>query len=417
MLNNVTEYKHKSGLNVIYIKKPGFNERYAMFTTKYGAIDSFLKNTSTNETLEVPQGIAHFLEHKLFEQEDINVMQEYARLGASPNAFTSSVQTSYLFSCANNFEKSLRLLLKYVQSPFFTEQNVEKERGIIEQEINMYLDNPDAVVYMNFLKALYVAHPVRNDVAGTVESISNITPDLLNFLYNTYYIPENMVLTVSGDESEDVIKSIVDEEITKEWYSRERTGYVTDFPAEPKEVCQRKISAKMDVAMPNFIFGYKDVNDEENALERVKKELELKFVMEVLFGESSKFYATLYNEGLINDTFFNFYKSERSFSFAAFGGETKYPEKVVDKIKECIFDAKSGGIDEEAFARIKNSNYGAFVKRLNSVERVGRLYTSAYFAGISVIDYFSLYDRINFNSAVKHLGLFDENRSAISIVE
>ena len=418
MINNVHEFKHKSGLNVIFVPKPGFSERYAIFATKYGSMDSALKNALSGGIMEVPLGIAHFLEHKLFEQEQGNVMADYAVLGAKPNAFTSTSKTAYLFSCANNFEKCLRLLLNYVQNPYFTKENVENEKGIIAQEINMYLDNPDFMVYMNLLKGLYVEHPVRNDIAGTVESISFITPDILNLLYNTFYTPDNMVLVIVGDEQLEDIERIIDESIEDRWVNRESTGYVSEIMEESPGICEKILKIKMEVPTPIFAFGYKDNEVDGTPLNLCRKELEARILLEVMFGRSSDFYSELYNGGLINDTFYTFYEMGRGYAFAMLGGESKEPEKVIERIQKQITEAKRGNvIDEKNFSRIKNSMYGSFIKRFNSVEGVGRLYMNSYLNGVSVIDYFSLYDKIDYYSAMKQLKLFDESKSSISIAE
>jgi len=416
MFENIFEFTHKSGLKVIFVPKPGFNERYAMFTTKYGSIDSTLESVKTGEILDVPLGIAHFLEHKLFEQEDGDVMEIYAKMGVRPNAFTSNTQTSYLFSCANNFNKSLELLLKYVQNPYFTEESVEKEKGIIEQEINMYLDNPSSMVYSNLMRGLYVNHSVRHEIIGSVESIGAITPDTLYMLYNTFYTPKNMVLVVVGDEEPSTIESIVNNSILDEWVGREPAGFTAITKDEPDVICEKSIRCEMDVSLPIFMMGYKDNELLCDPVASSKKNLELKFLQEILFGESSFFYDKLYSEGLINDTFFNFYELERSFAFSAFGGESREPERVVERIEQCIYDAKRGDVSESDFKRVKKAAYGEFVRRFNSVEGVCRLYTNGYLADISVVDYFTLYDKINLDGVLSQLKVFDESMKSMSVV-
>lgn len=415
-MDKVLEYKHKSGLQVFFVPKPGYSERYAMFTTKYGSVDSSLKDIQTGGILDVPLGIAHFLEHKLFEQEKGNVMQDYARMGAKPNAFTSPTQTSYLFSCSTNFEPCLKLLLHYVQNPYFTPENVEKEKGIIGQEINMYLDNPDSRVYMNLLKALYVENPVKQDIVGSIESISLITPDILYLLYHTFYTPKNMVLVIVGDEKLEDIQRIVDESIEPQWETHAPTGYTANLIQEPIGICEKQILCQMDVATPLFMFGYKDSKFQGAPLELAKKEIQLKLLHEILFGSSSSFYNELYQEGLINDSFYTFYELERSFAYSAFGGEAKDPFKVIERIQKRIQEAKRGELEEADFNRIKNCSYGSFIKRFNSIEGICRMCTSAALADISVFDYFSLYDKIDFNGVMDQLAHFDESKTSISIV-
>jgi len=418
-MDKIYEFNHKSGLPVIFIPKPGFSERYAMFTTKFGSADSCLTNLNLSSVgkMDVPQGIAHFLEHKLFEQKDGDVMSEYAKMGVRPNAFTSSTQTSYLFSCTNNFEPALKLLLNYVQNPYFTPENVDKEKGIIGQEINMYLDNPDSVIYMNFLRGLYVNNPVRNDIAGSIESISAITPDILYLLYNTFYTPENMVLVIVGDEEPSEIRRIVEESMEEQWVNRNSTGYAPYNVTEPMGIFEKYTEHKAEVSTPSFMFGYKDNQHFDDPIYLAKKEIEVKILLEMLFGRCSDFYGSLYSEGIINESFYSFYELERGFAYTAFGGESRESSRVIERIQKRIHEAKHGNISETDFSRIKRGSYGSFIKGFNSVEGVCRLYTNAALADVSVFDYFSLYDKIDFNSVVKRIKLFDESKSAISVIK
>ena len=204
------EYVHESGLKVLFVKKPGYNKKTAMFGTNYGSIDNVFKVQGSDKEIVVPDGIAHFLEHKLFEQEDGNMLDKFSKLGASPNAFTSFNQTVYYFSCADLFEENFRMLLSYVQNPWLTDENVEKEKGIIGQEIRMYEDNPNWRVFFNLLDCLYVNHPVKLDIAGSIESISKITKELLYDCYHTFYTPSNMVVVVVGDLVPEEVFSIVE---------------------------------------------------------------------------------------------------------------------------------------------------------------------------------------------------------------
>lgn len=410
------QFQHKSGLKVVFVPKPGFQERYAMFTVKYGSEDMFFKDARTGAEVEIPAGIAHFLEHKLFEQKEGSVDALYAKLGARPNAFTSTTQTSYLFSCASHFEECLRLLLHYVQNPYLTEENVEKEKGIIGQEINMYLDNPDSVVYMNMLRGLYQVNPVRNDIAGSIESISKITPEVLYQMYHTFYTPKNMVLVVVGDEKPETIERIVNESIEEQWVTGTDTGLVPVVKEEPETICQAYTEKQMDVFMPQFMIGYKETDAGSTPLEMCKKEIELQLLHELLFGKSSDFYEELYNEGLINDSFYNTYELERGYAFSALGGESKDPKLVLERIQKRVEQAANGAISRQDFQRIKNSSYGSLLKRFNSVEGICRLYTALTLMGVTWFDYFSLYDKIDFDSVRKQLKHFDLQKATLSVV-
>ena len=409
-------FQHASGLTVVFVPKPGFQERYAMFTVKYGSADLFFQKKKTGEIWEAPAGIAHFLEHKLFEQPQGSVDALYAKLGARPNAFTSTTQTSYLFSCASHFEECLRLLLHYVQNPYLTPENVEMEKGIIGQEINMYLDNPDAVVYMNMLRGLYQTHPVRNDIAGSIESISAITPEVLYAMYHTFYTPDNMVLVVVGDEDPKTIESIVNESVESHWVQGVDAGLLPVQQPEATEICQPYTEKHMEVYLPQFMVGYKDTELTGTPLELCKKEVELQLLHELLFGKSSDFYEELYNAGLINDSFYNTYELERGYAFSALGGESKDPKAVMEKIANRVAQVEQGAISKADFQRVKNSSYGSFVKRFNSVEGICRLYTSLSLMGVSVIDYFSLYDKIDFNSVLQQWKHFDVQKATLSVV-
>lgn len=410
------QFQHSSGLTVVFVPKPGFQERYAMFTVKYGSSDLFFQKETDGTIWEAPMGIAHFLEHKLFEQQDGNVDARYAKLGAKSNAFTSTTQTSYLFSCASHFEDCLRLLLHYVQNPYLTTKNVEKEKGIIAQEIKMYLDNPDAVVYMNMLRGLYQVNPVRNDIAGSIESISQITPEVLYQMYHTFYTPQNMLLVVVGDEQPETIERIVNESVESHWVTGTSTGLKPFYKEEPTEINQKYTEKHMDVFMPQFMIGYKDVDLCGTPLEMCKKEIELQMLHELLFGKSSDFYEKLYNEGLINDSFYYTYELERNYAFSVLGGESKDPNAVLEKITGRVEQVAKGAISQKDFQRIKNSNYGSFVKRFNSVEGICRLYTGLHLMGVPVIDYFSLYDKIKFDDVIGQWKHFDLQRTTLSVV-
>ena len=409
-------FQHPSGLTVLFVPKPGFQERYAMFTVKYGSADILFQKQSTGMPWEAPAGIAHFLEHKLFEQPEGSVDGLYAKMGAKSNAFTSTAQTSYLFSCASHFEECLRLLLHYVQNPYLTTENVEKEKGIIGQEINMYLDNPDTVLYMNMLRGLYHARSIRNDIAGSIESIRKITPEVLYQMYHTFYTPKNMLLVVVGDEQPETIERIVNESVEEHWVKGTPTGLTPIYEEEPQEIKQAYTEQKMDVSMPQFMIGYKDTDIFSTPLERCKREVELQILHELLFGKSSDFYEELYNEGLINDGFYNTYELERGYALSILGGESKEPQAVLERIAKRVEQVEQGLILQKDFQRIKNSRYGSFVKQFNSIEGICRLYTTLGLMDVRVIDYFSLYDKIDFNSVLGQWKHFDLQKATLSVV-
>ena len=279
------EIDHESGLKIFVMEKPDYSGAFAMFGTKYGSVDTCFRIKGQDSYVSVPEGIAHFLEHKLFEQPDgSNAFDEFSRYGANANAFTSFTNTCYLFSCTNHFEECFAHLLSYVQEPYFTKENIEKEQGIIGQEIRMYDDDGEWTVMFNMLRALYHNNPVRIDIAGTTESIAKIDKDILYNCYNTYYNPANMVVAVAGDIDADTVFKIVEKTVKK----RENGKVTSIYPDEPASVCRKYIEAKSRVAKPLFNVGFKD-NFLKTGNDLVKREAEIKLLLKIMFGKSSKF--------------------------------------------------------------------------------------------------------------------------------
>lgn len=308
-MNNVTEIKneklgesyyeikHQSGLKILVYPKKNYASSYAMFGTRYGSIDTQFKLSGEKEFTEVPEGIAHFLEHKLFESEDLDAFQRYAATGASANAYTSFDKTCYLFSCSGDFKGSLEILLDFVTHPYFTPETVEKEQGIIGQEIKMCQDEPSWEVLFGMLRGMYKKHPVRIDIAGTVESISHITAELLYKCYGTFYNLSNMVLCVAGNVDVDTVLSVADKVLKKQPEKKiERK-----FHEEPKEVCESYVEEFLPVATPVFALGYKeDVKTPERSLKDV---ICSNIILELVAGKTSKLYSDMLSDGLINTAF------------------------------------------------------------------------------------------------------------------
>src|SRR3954466_11613071 len=238
--------KLENGLEVFILPKKGFNKTYATFTTKYGSIDNHFMPLEKSEFLKVPDGIAHFLEHKLFEKEDGDVFQQFSKQGASANAFTSFTRTAYLFSSTSNVEQNLETLMDFVQEPYFSEKTVEKEKGIIGQEITMYDDNPDWRLYFGLIQNLYRNHPVKIDIAGTIESISHITKDWLYECYNTFYHPSNMLLFITGPVDPESFMNQVKENQSKKDY-KDMPEIKRKFETEPSQAAEKKQVLEMNV--------------------------------------------------------------------------------------------------------------------------------------------------------------------------
>ena len=406
--------EHKSGLGVFVVPKPGFVKKYAIFGTRYGSIDSQFIPKDENEPVTVPDGIAHFLEHKMFEQPDgTNAFDKFAKYGANANAFTSFNCTCYLFSCTDNFNENFAHLLSYVQEPYFTDENVEKEQGIIGQEIRMYDDDPDWQVQFNLLKALYEKHPVKIDIAGTVESISKIDKDVLYKCYNTFYDPSNMAVCVVGDVNPEDIAKIVDETITKEGTGE---AAVSIYPDEPAGAYKSEIRSKLDVAIPLFNLGYK-INDLSGGDELLKNEIAMKILVKLIAGRSSDLYNDMYEEGLINANFATDIMCEPQFACVVFGGESEKPEEVCKRIEQTIEELKSNGINEDDFNRVRKAVFGGFARGFNDVESIGTMVVRNILNGINIFNFHNVFETVDIDYVTKRLNdVFAKENMAVSIV-
>lgn len=403
-----------NGLNVIVVPKKGFAKKYVIWSTHYGSIDnSFIVPGETSVT-KVPDGIAHFLEHKLFEQENgTNSLDVLTTLGASANAYTSFNHTAYLFEATDNFEASLDELMDYVQNPYFTDENVEKEKGIIAQEIRMYDDSPEWQVYMRFLEAAYHNLPINKDIAGTVESISKIDKEVLYKCYNTFYHPSNMVIVFAGDFEENEVKNMIESRLK----SKDKQSAIQRiFEDEPKEVKTKRTEKKMEVSMPLFILGYKDSNraDEE---EIVKRHVAIEILLELIAGKSSKLYQKLYEEGLLISELELDYDFEDKYAHITIGGQSKDPDEVIRQIKIKISEYIKNGINQNDYERIKKMLHGEYIKQFNDVGKIAHMYVSDFFKGINSLDYLTAYESADISYTEKILSeVFDEERSVISII-
>lgn len=405
------EYEHETGLKVFLIKKPGYNKKTAMFGTNYGSIDNVFKVQGSDKEIEVPDGIAHFLEHKLFEQEDgENMLEKFSKLGSSPNAFTSFNQTVYYFSCTNLFDENFKMLLDYVQHPWLTDENVEKEKGIINQEIRMYEDNADWRVFFNLLECLYVKHPVKLEIAGTIKSVSQITKELLYDCYNTFYTPSNMVVVAVGDLNPDEVFSIVDNMIQFKDIKVEKK-----YPEEPIELNKEYKEQKLAVSMPLFYMGIKD-NLRVSGVELLKRRIALGIVLSYTMGRSSTLYNRLYEEGLINESFRYEAALDRGYGYLAWGGQSIDPKKTGSIINQTLKELADKGIDQEAFMRIKKSHQGMFIRSLNSVDNIAREIMDSFFNGTCYFDVGKVYKELDVEYTNKALNEVFSNNTALSVI-
>jgi predicted Zn-dependent peptidase len=408
----IYEYDHPTGLKIFYVRKPGYFKKTAMFGTNYGSIDNIFKVPGREDEIVVPDGIAHFLEHKLFEQEDGNMLDKFSRLGASPNAFTSFNQTVYYFSCTDLFEENFKMLLDYVQNPWLTDENVEKEKGIIGQEIMMYQDNADWRVFFNLLECLYVNHPVKLEIAGSLESISKINKELLYDCYNTFYTPSNMVVTAVADLEPEKVFSIVDNMIK----FKDRGKVEKKYPDEPEKLNSEYREQRLAVSMPLFNMGIKD-NVKTDGYEILKRRTALSIVIHHIMGRSSDLYERLYSERLINDTFRCEVSLSGGYGYLVWGGQSPDPEKVASIISEALRKAASEGIGTENFERIRRSQKGLFIRSLNSIENIAREMLDSYFMGTGLFNEAEVFDDLNAEYVDKVVGEVLNNPSALSVVK
>lgn len=377
--------KMKNGLDVYVLPKKGFNKTYATFTTKYGSIDNQFVPLDQNEMKLVPDGIAHFLEHKLFEKEDGDVFQDFSKQGASSNAFTSFTRTAYLFSSTSNVEKNLETLIDFVQEPYFTEKSVEKEKGIIGQEINMYDDNPDWRLYFGLIQNMFHKHPVGIDIAGTVESISKITKDLLYECYNTFYHPSNMLLFVVGPiDPEQILSQIRENQDKKEF--KPQSEIKRAEVDEPDTVAKPLEKLKMNVQSSKCLVGLKAKQADRSGEELLKHELCMNLILDMVFGKSTDTYTQLYENGLIDDTFSFDYTEESGFGFAMIGGDTDQPDQLAEEIKSTLLKAKQNGIPAERLENAKRKKIGSFLRAINSPEYIANQFTRYSFNEMNLFD-------------------------------
>ncbi len=367
--------KHSSGLNIFIVKKPGKSRIHAQISTRFGSINrNFICD---GKTVTVPDGTAHFLEHKLFEGESGNAFDFYAKTGAKANAYTSNDKTAYYFTCSEDFEKNLDILLSFVSNPYLTDENVEKEKGIIGQEIRMYEDDPSWQGYFGLVRNLYGTHPVKYDIAGTVEDIAPITVDTLMSCYNTFYHPSNMMLCVSGDIDENTVLSACD----RYFAPSDTKEIVQDIPMEPHGVVRGYSEKIMPVARPLFNIGIKDNDCDLYGTDLVKKEVETDMLIEILFGQSTPFYKRLYDAGIINNEFDAGFEMSKTFAFCLFAGESDDPQAVLDAIKQEIADLFKNGISEKRFLQVRNTLYGEMVAAGDNVSGIIRSLTNSWFCG------------------------------------
>lgn len=382
------EIDHKSGLKIFVMEKPDYSGAFAMFGTRYGSVDTCFRLKGDEKYTCVPEGIAHFLEHKLFESEELDAFERFAKTGANANAFTSFDRTCYIFQCADNRQENLEILLDFVKAPYFTEETVQKEQGIIGQEIRMYQDDPDWQVLFNLLRGLYSNNPVRIDIAGTVESIAQINAELLYSCYRTFYNNSNMCLAVAGNVSAEEVIAIADKVLKTE----EPVEFEQIVPEEPDGIETDYTEEKLGVETPKFALGFKEKIN--GIVPTPKDNLLYSLALEIICGKFSSLYTSLIDEGLINTSFGKEYFAGRGFASAIFTGESKNPEKVRDAISDEIERLRKEGIPQEDFEVCIKKKYGAEIYSYNDVNDLANNLCDAYLNYYGIFDTVELYKKI-----------------------
>ena len=376
-----------NGLRINIVPKQDFAKSYAFFATRYGGMDTrFCLN---GKWLDTPAGIAHYLEHKMFDTKEGNALQELAKNGAEPNAFTSNAMTGYYFDSTDHFEENLEILLSFVSIPYFTEESVAKEQGIIGQEIRMIEDNPDWQIYTRMMRALYRNSTARTSIAGTVESISHITAETLYDCHKAFYTPSNMVLTVVGDVKPE---HIVD--TARRILPREGGPVIPrDYGTEPETVAERETSLAMEVSMPQFLTGFKcrPVADGEDYM---RMSLIGDMACDILLGDSSPLYLRLYDQGLINTSFGGTFEMMPSVAYLYAGGDSKDSRAVMAEIRKEADRLAREGIDEDFYQRVRRAAFGSNLRGLNSFENIAVSLTEGYFHGYDPFRFPQVFDSI-----------------------
>lgn len=403
------KYTHSSGVTICLCPMESYSTVNAQFAVKFGSEDCRYR-VNGGEEISIPDGTAHYLEHKLFESPEKDAFALFAQTGASCNAMTSYDNTGYYFTCAEHFEKNLEILLDFVQSPHFTPENVEKERGIISQEITMYLDNPSWRVIMELFKGIYQKNPIKTDIAGSIESIAVITDRILYDVYDAFYSPSNMYISIAGNFDLDKAIEVCERCLKK----REPSKVESIAPAEPYEVACRRSVIKMPVAKPQFAIGFKrpDADGKESLDEYIYHNM----IMDIIFGDTSEFYKRMRDSGTLNDAFKVSAFSGRNYSLPFISGESDDPDAVFEEAKNEIRRFKKTPPDKELFERIKKMNYGYVVRAYNNTESVAQYMLDAVLLGLPPYAVVESVADASYEEMCRRLRSIDEENSCIAII-
>lgn len=374
-----------NGLHVFLLPKQELSKTFAIFSTNYGSIDLQFVPRNKEDAVTVPEGVAHFLEHKMFEKEDHDVFADFSKQGASANAFTSFTETAYLFTATNHIEQNVKSLLDFVQAPYFSDQSVEKEKGIIGQEITMYDDQPDWRLFMGTIQNLFHNHPVKVDIAGTIESIADISKEDLYECYRTFYHPDNMTLFIAGNFDEKNMMSLIKEnQSAKEFPQADEIKRI--MPDEPEDAAKKETTINMPVSIPRCSVGIKGLVGETDKDTFLLNDLLQGMILDFYFSEGGSYYQKLYQEGLIDNSFFFEASLEKGFGYAIVGGNTAEPEKFATIVKEMLLSIKDKKIDEADFERMRKKQIGQLLRAMNSIEFIAKKYIHYHVMGIDFLE-------------------------------
>ncbi len=407
----------ENGLWVFVLPKPRFLKKHALLAARYGSIDVSFRAPWEAAAASVPEGIAHFLEHKLFEREGGNAFDRFSQNGAYCNAYTSYTVTAYHFSCTDLFDENLRLLIDFLELPPFTEEAIAREKEIIGQEIKMYEDSPDWRGLLNLLDALYVVHPVKVDIIGTGESIARIDKAALDRCYRAFYQPPNMALFATGDLDPEAVFATAARAFEARPLPAAAGDPVRVAPAEPPGVARARAEARLDVAHPRALLGFKDRDVGFDGPALLRKDIEMTFILDLAFGRSSSFFQRHYESGLLDQSFQATYAGERDHGHAVLGGETEDPERLHQAILEELRTVKASGFAASDFERIKRKAMGRFLRSFNSLEFVANGFVASHFLRFGFFDYLPALDAVRLEDLHARLETqLDEARSAVSIL-
>ena len=405
-----------NGLEVYLLPKPGFEKTYGLFTTKFGAIDTTFVPIDQDQMIKVEDGIAHFLEHKMFDMNGSDASDEFAKLGASTNAFTSSSRTAYLFSTTTNEYPCIELLLDFVQKLEITPESVEKEKGIIGQEIKMYDDDPDWRVYFGSIQNLYNNHPVAIDIAGTVETVNNTSKEMLELCYNTFYHPSNMMLFVVGNIDADKTISVIKENQAKKDIKPAKQ-IVCQKNIEPCNIKTKEEILTMDVEMNKIIVSIK-INEILNDPKlKIRRELAINLLFDLLFSKSAKLYNEWLNKGIINDSFSANFTQERDYAFIQIGCDCDDYETLKEHLYDLFKNFNNIEISKNDFERIKKKNIGLFINLFNGPESIANLFSRYYFEGTNALNLVDEIAKITIDDIYEMFKYFDLEYTSSCIVK